>query len=81
MVTALLIETISIQNYVYASNKLLENVGASNIVTNVYQEKMLQSIQETLQSKVDTNSWRNHPKTIHLENSSTDFEIGYIGGG
>ncbi len=81
MLTALLIETISIQNYVYASNKLLENVGASNIVTGVYQEIMLQSIQETLQSKIDTNSWKKHPDTIHLENNSTDFETGYIGGG
>jgi hypothetical protein len=81
LVTALLIETVSIQNYVYASNKLLENVGASNIVTIVYQEKMLQAIQETLQSKVDKNLWKRQPETFQLEKNNTDFEIGYIGGG
>ncbi|MGI5875574.1 MAG: hypothetical protein ACOX6X_01970 [Dethiobacteria bacterium] len=81
MATALLIETISIQDYVYASNRLLENVGASYIVSNIYQEKMKEAIQKTIAHEVDFQTWRNDQELILLEKNNTDFEIGYIGGG
>ena len=36
MNTAILFDTLSIQNYVFGSNKLKENLGASFLVENVY---------------------------------------------
>lgn len=81
MATAVLLETVSIQKYVYASNRLVENIGASNIVTEIYQEPIKTAAEDALGRKVDIDTWRNAPEKVLINKCKVDFEVGYIGGG
>jgi len=38
-IVAVLIDTVSIQKYVYSGNRLKENIGASKIVKDIYKPK------------------------------------------
>jgi len=72
--TAILIETRSIQEYIFLSNKLRENVGASHIVKKIYEDELGEAL--------DLNEWKEKPDTIKFENDpNVLMEIGYIGGG
>ena len=76
-ITGVLIDTVSIQDYIFTSNKLKENVGASYLVKNIY-GKILKSI---LNPQVDLNLWEKEPETIKIQTENVNWEIGYIGGG
>ncbi len=82
-ITAIFIDTISIQRYVFESNKLIENVGASYIVQSIYGPLLRESF-NTLYKTQDVehivNKWKepNNDKAIH---DGDEFGIGYIGGG
>ena len=80
-VTAVLIDTVSIQKYVYSGNRLKENIGASKIVTDIYKEGLKSSLETILQHKVNLNKWEEKPEEVSIEDSNIDFEVGYIGGG
>ena len=77
---AALLEVASIQQYVFASNKLKENFGASYIVENIF-EKNLRIILEDLDAKCDFDRWRIDPHKICICDSEIESEVGYIGGG
>lgn len=64
-VWAVLIDTVSIQKYVFGSNKLKENLGASDLIHRVYEEPL----QEVVKRVVSESQY------------GAVFEIGYIGGG
>ncbi|NLU11100.1 MAG: hypothetical protein GXW90_09260 [Tepidanaerobacter acetatoxydans] len=80
-VTAILADTVSIQKYVYSSNRLKENIGASSIIANIYKESLANTLEKTLEYGVSLDEWEKQPETIAIKNSNTDFEVGYIGGG
>lgn len=78
---ALLIDTISIQRYVFAGNRLKENIGASRIVQEIYEDTLSESVAGVLGHTVDFTNWRKEPEKIFINDPAVDFEVGYIGGG
>lgn len=80
-VTAVLIEVVSIQQYVYSSNRLKENIGSSNVINNIYKNSLKKSLQKVLKHNLDLATWEDKPENIFINESNTDFEVGYIGGG
>jgi len=77
--TAVLIDTVSIQNYIFSSNRLKVNVGASHIVKNIYKNELIDTLR-----KIGNGSchWDIKPEYIPiLNNNNFLWEIGYIGGG
>lgn len=76
---AVLIEAVSIQQYIFSSNKLKENIGASHIVEKLLYEKnglMDRILKERFGKDFDIELWKKS-----LENVNQECEIGYIGGG
>lgn len=77
-VHAVLIDTVSIQRYVFGSNKLKEILGASHLIKEVYSSHL----KEILQIDDDRYSaWRENPCSIEIRKPETPVEVGYIGGG
>lgn len=79
-VTPVLIDIVGIQNYVFSSNSLRDNLGASYLVQEVYKKYLAHSIKSTMNIKaVDLEAWWREPDVWRIEMG--DFEVGYIGGG
>lgn len=85
MITAVLIDSLSIQQYIFSSNKLREQIGASFIVEKlIFNECIPLALQQIflLQAKPNVTNWEQSPNLKILENDeSQQFEVGYIGGG
>ena len=80
-VTAVLLDTVSIQKYIFSGRKLREFVGASYLVEWIYDEPILKVLQKMYPStSIDLTAWKNNSGTIQILNGA-DFEVGYIGGG
>jgi hypothetical protein len=79
-VYAVLIDIISIQKYVFGSNKLKENIGASFLVKDIYESILHQAVKEVFKGQnFYFDRWKKEVDKIAIENEV--FEIGYIGGG
>ncbi len=79
-VQALLIDTTGIQKYIFSTNKLKANIGASYIIANIYKDDtILSSLEKVLKYKPSLD-WENS-STIQIFDSNQRFEVGYIGGG
>ncbi len=81
-----LLDCSAIQDYVFGSNKLKSNVGASQIVEEIYSEEpkgwLAQVIAEVVPAgKFVLKKWRETPEKIHLGKPGTLMETGYVGGG
>jgi len=80
--TAVLIDTVSIQEYIFSSNKLKENIGASQIVEKIYEDILEEALKITFNGvNIDKKEWRNKPDNVKINDPKEKFEIGYIGGG
>lgn len=81
---ALLFDTRSIQRYVYSSNQLKTNIGASYLVDHVFQDRLLQTLRDVMNKdgadEVDEDTWKtnDNPDWSVMEKKC---RIGYIGGG
>lgn len=84
--TAVIVDTASIQRYVFASNKLKENIGASFIIEELlYKKLMIECICKAADEHAPAlfTEWKDSPATIQILQPDTQrtAEIGYIGGG
>lgn len=77
---AILCDTRSIQKYVFYSNKLITNIGASYIVSHIFEEAMTNAFKE-LELKATTN-WQEEKDTLLIPDGTVcEAKIVYIGGG
>ena len=72
-----LIDTVSIQNYIFSSNKLIENVGASYLVEQIYEEYLKDALRTFHSTSPNLDTWKNNPSYMNF----SPYGIGYIGGG
>ncbi len=81
---AVLLDTISIQNYIFRSNKLKENLGASFLVEQIYDSYLAEALGKITgrtieEEKQDLHEWVNSSAEFPV--CANGVEIGYIGGG
>lgn len=80
---AVVLDTVSIQKYIFSSGKLKDNIGASHLVKEAL-ESYLEGALKALFSnyKEYFYCWKENPdKILMKEDPSSPFEVGYIGGG
>lgn len=83
MAYGVILDTVSIQQYVFSTNSLKENLGASYLVENEIYGKILTEVAKKIFSSLDDSifeAWYKEPERIAIKNGA-EFEIGYIGGG
>lgn len=81
--TVTVLDTTGIQDYVFSSNRLRENIGASFLVsqaTKEWAEEALQDLAKELNQKVHIPK-RNSLQEVHIGNEGVAAEIVYAGGG
>ncbi|MCW5907194.1 MAG: hypothetical protein KIS94_05005 [Chitinophagales bacterium] len=74
--TAVIVDTVSIQPYIFGSNKLKENIGASYIIEHKIYGDVLQ---QCLPANFPITHWKENPNEILP--GGFNIGIGYIGGG
>lgn len=79
-VGAILLDTRSIQRYVFGCNDLKTNIGASYLVDAIFEEAMLKVLQEQDFDNLVLD-WESRNELLMRKDSSVDCEIAYIGGG
>ena len=78
---AILFDTRSIQKYIYFSNELKTNIGASYLVENLFQERLMTYLREQFGDEcIDSDSWRSEPDIEFLATEG-HVAVVYIGGG
>ncbi|MEK7275670.1 MAG: hypothetical protein AAB110_10470, partial [Candidatus Desantisbacteria bacterium] len=81
-ITGVLLDITGIQRYVFGSNKLKENLGASCLVENVYAEFLKEIANSEFPGKNKLDCWRDEPEKLYIkEDSNVEMEVGYSGGG
>lgn len=84
-VGAVLLDTRSIQKYVFYSNELKTNVGSSYIVDKIFTDLMCAKILPKMQAegvlgKINT-SWKQNKAINMLTDANLNCEVVYVGGG
>lgn len=80
---AVVLDTVSIQKYIFSSGKLKDNIGASYLVKQALESYLEDALKALFSNyKEYFYCWENQPdKILMKENPSAPFEVGYIGGG
>lgn len=80
-VGAIFLDTRSIQKYVFASNKLKTNAGASYLVDSIFSDLMENHVLD--KSKMPPKHWRDADavQIFDPKNAECEYEVIYIGGG
>ena len=78
---ALLFDTRSIQRYIFSSNHLKTNIGASSLVDNVFRSELITTLRDVLgKDQVDAETWEKVQAPDWLQ-MPQKCRVGYIGGG
>lgn len=80
-VGAILLDTRSIQKYVFGCNKLKTNTGASYIVDGIFTEAMVKVLKQSGLKMPDTDWDKAKALEMTKEHPNIECEIAYIGGG
>lgn len=80
-VGAILLDTRSIQKYVFSCNKLKTNVGASYLVDGIFNDLMQNIILPKYNLKMPNISWKESDGIQMIKDNTIKAEIVYIGGG
>ena len=85
VVTAVIIDTVSIQKYIFNSNKLKENLGASHIVKSIFLSDLKDTLADLFPGHDEKNFDRwtkcEYGKNPEILLNDEKYEVGYIGGG
>lgn len=76
-----LYDTTEIQKYIYSSNKLKDNIGASLLVEESFSKYLVNSIKKVLGAESCKVNWMDNTELEILEKKHLDAEVIYIGGG
>lgn len=79
-VGAILLDTRSIQKYVFGCNRLKTNTGASYLVDGIFTEAMVDVLKQS-GLKMPAEDWKEAKKLMMSEDNAVECEIAYIGGG
>ncbi len=77
---------VSVQRYIFQSNRLKEIIGASYLAKHWFDKGLIQTIQQTNYS-LDNGAWESYiedpsiPQSDVVENTDADVKVIYIGGG
>lgn len=80
-VGAILLDTRSIQKYVFSCNKLKTNVGASYLVDGIFNDLMQKIVLPSFNLKMPKIPWQESKQIEMIKDDSIEAEIVYIGGG
>lgn len=82
MLYAVVLDTVSIQSFIFSTNNLKENLGASHLVKWIYEEPLIEALKEVTGdfNKNKYEMWMKEPEKLIIKNGAS-CEIGYIGGG
>jgi hypothetical protein len=80
---AVLLDTVSIQRYIFESNKLKENLGASFLIEDIYATHLKTAVSavfgESFGGEFNMDAWKERPGESAIAHAP--FEIAYMGGG
>ena len=79
-VCAILLDTKSIQKYIFSSNKLKLNIAASYLVRTIFDEIMPEVLKGT-DLKMPKTEWNKSERIEMATDKSIECEIAYAGGG
>ena len=80
-VGAILLDTRSIQKYVFGCNELKTNVGASYIVDKIFEKIMCGKVLNECSTTEFETGWKENPEINMLKEAAIKYEVAYIGGG
>ena len=80
LVGAILLDTRSIQKYVFSCNQLKTNIGASHLIDTIFTSTMMDVLKASGLNMPDV-SWKETEKLCMQEDSHIQCEVAYIGGG
>ena len=82
---AVLLDTVSIQRYIFSSNRLKDNIGASYLVKNIYNDPLREALKVVFPGHVSDDvliKWEEETDEVCIKDEpGCQVEIGYIGGG